>query len=163
MTPKRENKTTAGDPGRFKRRKKNKNKKPAAAAAPAPAPPPAPAPAPAPAEPALPEEVLERLRREAREQVYKELDLDIEIDEPAPAAAEPAQELTPGQRLCRDELLGRLQEVKDQRANLKAEKRALKAQILELEERVEWYASALKACDERFKTIVGNLKALEKF
>lgn len=77
-------------------------------------------------------------------QVYKELHLDIELDEPAPAAAEPARELTPGQRLCRDELLGRLQEVKDQRANLNSERKAIREQIGALEQRIEWIDSAFK-------------------
>ena len=63
----------------------------------------------------------------------RELNLDIELDEPDPAAAEQTQE------------------VKDQRASPKAEKRALKAQILALEERVEWYVSALKTCNEEEK------------
>ncbi|EAU32912.1 predicted protein [Aspergillus terreus NIH2624] len=120
-----------------KRRKTKKNKKPAAAA-------PAPRPAPAPAEPALPKEEFERIYHLAREQFYKELHLDIELDELAPAAAEPAQELIPGQRLYRDELLGRLQAVKGQKATFKAEKKAIREQIGALEQRIEWIDSAFK-------------------
>lgn len=77
-------------------------------------------------------------------QFYKELHLDIELDEPAPAAAEPAQELIPGQRLYRDELLGRLQAVKGQKATFKAEKKAIREQIGALEQRIEWIDSAFK-------------------
>ncbi|KAG2414646.1 hypothetical protein HFD88_003837 [Aspergillus terreus] len=109
-----------------KRRKSKKNKKPAAAA-------PAPPPAPAPAEPAFPKEEFERIYHLAREQVYKKLHLDIELDE-----------LAPGQRLYRDELLGRLQAVKGQKATFKAEKKAIREQIGALEQRIEWIDSALK-------------------
>ncbi|GES64047.1 hypothetical protein ATEIFO6365_0008011700 [Aspergillus terreus] len=58
----------------------------------------------APAAGRLLKEGIERIRNEAREQhVYKELNLEIELDEPGPAAAEPAQGLTTGQRLYWDE------------------------------------------------------------
>ncbi|GAB1215615.1 hypothetical protein ATERTT37_004806 [Aspergillus terreus] len=94
--------------------------------------------------PLLKEEV-ERIRNEVRNQVYRELGQNIDLDK-APQSGPAAAEQT--------------QEVKERRKNLKAEKRAIKEEIQELEERVERFSSATKGCEEDYKVIVSKLRSI---